>query len=280
MSYLRPVAVVILFFGIIIYSFQISKTFHECVDQEIKTGRQSKSGNNFAGIVRIFTVNYRCGLELIDRKHDLFIASFTIVLATFTIFLWFATTEAAKAGYRAASIAQKALVESERAFVFIDGFNVELTTAADLKEAASDVPECYRANPDVCIRRFAVIPRWKNSGNTPTKEMKIQTSWSSPTGEMSDYSYRSPPETFFLGPNAVEPSRVFEVGASAIIGWEFHPVGDPPLVLIWGRADYKDVFDKIHFTEWCYRLRFERHKGRQSPMTASFVQWGDHNRCN
>jgi hypothetical protein len=127
-----------------------------------------------------------------------------------------------------------------------------------------------------------VLPRWKNSGNTPTKKMAIQVNWRGPPGPIPpDYGYRTSPQPFFLAPNAVEPSSVIEMpGASVILKWAMNPIGVEPLVLIWGRADYEDVFGAPHFVEWCYQLRFERHQGRKQRMTAGFTQWGDYNRTD
>jgi hypothetical protein len=77
----------------------------------------------------------------------------------------------------------------------------------------------------------------------------------------------------------VEHSAVIEMPpAGAIVDWSWSSRGDEPLILIWGRADYDDVFGKHHFVEWCYRLRFERHKGER--MSAGFIQWGEHNRSD
>ncbi len=56
------------------------------------------------------------------------------------------------------------------------------------------------------------------------------------------------------------------------------PIGVEPLIFIWGRADYEDIFKRKHFAEWCRRLRFDRHDGKT--LHASFIQWGEYNRTD
>ena len=56
------------------------------------------------------------------------------------------------------------------------------------------------------------------------------------------------------------------------------PMGVEPFILIWGRADYEDVFQQKHFVEWCHRLRLSRTGGEK--MSAGTFQWGDYNRSD
>jgi hypothetical protein len=190
-----------------------------------------------------------------------------------------------KEAQRSAKTAEKALVSIERAFVFLDGFDVELTTAADSKSVnLAKLPPHFADDPDLFITRFAVLPRWKNSGNTPTKKMTIQANAGAARFGLDPnrpfepiYDYGRERLAFALGPGATETSNELELpGAGEIISHSFSPVGDPPLYLIWGRAEYADVFGNQHFVEWCYRLRFERHDGKA--LRAHFIQWGNYNR--
>jgi hypothetical protein len=198
----------------------------------------------------------------------------TLAVAAFTLTLWRATDKLWRAS-------EKALQTTERAFVFIDGFNVELTTAADAEPfVLTDLPERYQNYPELFITRFAVQPKWKNGGNTPTKRMKICIDWRGPPTGLLDYEYRTNPVAFFIAPKAVEPRAIVEMpGAQALIDHGlFSRLGDEPLMLIWGRADYKDVFENQHFIEWCYRVRFDRHDGKK--LRVSFIQWNEHNQSD
>ncbi len=207
------------------------------------------------------------------------IAIFTVILAISTIGLWAATNRLWAAG-------ERALITTERAFVYIDGFNFELTTRADGKqplEFFEGEPVWHRSHPELAITRFALQPRWKNSGTTPTKNMRIQVDWQSPDrGPVPpiEYGYRGQANPFFLAPKAVEPSDVIDVpSAAAIVNWSMSPVGLCPLILVWGRADYEDIFGGTHFVEWCYQLRLSRPR-TSAPIRASMIQWGDHNRTD
>ena len=102
--------------------------------------------------------------------------------------------------------------------------------------------------------------------------MRIRVDWKGPPGRIPlDYVYRGPPEPFFLAPKAVEQSTF--IGMVSV--WENYLVGDP-WVFIWGRADYKDIFKRPPFVEWCYHVRFDRHDGKN--LRVSFIQCGEHNR--
>jgi hypothetical protein len=206
--------------------------------------------------------------------YALWTALFTFVLAISTILLW---SETAKSS----GIAKTALTEIERAFIYLDGFETEVSTGEDIKGMTDEeVPPRYRGSRELYITRFAVAPKWKNSGSTPPKKMTIQVNWCGPEGDVILYRYRKPPIPFFVGPNAVETSASFEIpGAGAIVDWSWHPVGDQPLVLIWGRADYEDIFDKAHFVEWCYRVTFSR-PYRLQRLRAIFTQWEEYNRTD
>jgi hypothetical protein len=177
--------------------------------------------------------------------------------------------------------AERALATAERAFVFIDGFNVELTTAQDSELAGdySALPPRYQRDPGLYITRFAAQPRWKNGGNTPTRQLTIQADWGMSRDGIPprEYTYRNQPAPFFLGPHAVESSPFFDIpSAPVLVDWANNPAGIEPIILIWGRADYRDVFDATHFVEWCYWLRFSRPR-RDERMSAQFIQWGPHN---
>ncbi len=250
-----------------------------------------------------------------NASHDNILAAGTIMIAIFTLTLWRSTHKLWKAGERqysltrsfgsrqltalsesnsatresamaaqdAANIARVALITTERAFVYIDGFNVELTTAMD-SDTAVDIerlPEYYRTDPGIYITRFAAQPRWKNGGNTPTNQMTVQVNWRGPPGPIPpDYIYRDAPQPFFLAPKATEPTGFIEMpSAQALVNWAMRPIGDSPLIFVWGRADYRDVFNQPHFIEWCYQLRLSR-PVRNERIRANFIQWGEYNRSD
>ena len=200
------------------------------------------------------------------------IGIFTLMLKRSTDNLWLADKEKFEA--------------SDRAFVFINGFNYELTTALESLLGTENMPAFYRTpeTRGLYVTRFACQPRWRNSGATPTKNMKILVHWGQ-ASEQVPPRYNSPPHTtkerwFFVGPGATEPGDFIDMSAApmGLINWSLHPIPPEPILLVWGRADYEDVFGKSHFTEWCYRIRPERHTNER--MTVGFMQWGDYNRTD
>jgi len=217
-------------------------------------------------------------LDFMDQNEGFFVGLFTGLLVIVTGFLWGATNQLWRAG-------ERGLATTERAFVFIDGFNYELSTRADDREPlefSEAEPGWHRSHPELVITRFAIQPRWKNGGNTPTRKMTIQVDWRGPPYAILEprYVYRMPPRSFFLAPRAAEPGAVIDIpSAPALINWAMNPVHEAPEILIWGRADYEDVFGGTHFIEWCYQLRFSR-PIRKERMTAQFIPWGTYNRSD
>ena len=166
-------------------------------------GHEQSAGDNFAHVLGVILWSLVDGIE---RHHDLWIVLETLALVLFTATLWRSTDKL--------WVAQNESHEAtQRAFVFIDGFNFELTTAADGDDDRLEfLPDDYKKRPELYITRFAVQPRWKNGGATPTKNMTIQTNWRGPLGTIPpDYVYKNPATPFFIAPNAVEASDVFEV---------------------------------------------------------------------
>lgn len=251
-------------------------SFQSCIGHEAnqQSAQDSKNKNYVTAGFSFVGRQSLCSVRLVDAHSGFFAAVAAFVIAWFTFTLKQSTDRLWKVG-------QDDLETTERAFVFIDGFNPEITTAADVKVPnIENLPLRYRDIPGLYLTRFAIQPRWKNSGNTPTRHMKIQTSWRGPPGPIPpNYDYQNIPKPFFLAPKATEASGFIEMNQAAqLIDWGLNPIGDPPMFFIWGRADYEDVFNAPHFVEWCYEVRFERHDGKI--LRAGFIQWGDYNRTD
>jgi len=96
--------------------------------------------------------------------------------------------------------------------------------------------------------------------------------------------YEKQCERFFVGANAVQLSRKIDCGIGPPMQVIMFANGTPlkdgfslPLLLIWGRADYWDVFGQGHSTEWCYQIGFTLTKTKE--LIATFTQYGEHNRA-
>jgi hypothetical protein len=186
-----------------------------------------------------------------------------------------AAKDAANAASEADGISREAFKVTERALVFLDGFDYELTTLLDIPHipTPNGVNEKDRG---LFVSRFAILPKWRNNGNTPTKQMQIQIDWMhfpDYPGPGFTFAYRKPAIPLFVAPKSVECGDVIEIGAAnALINTG---IGSSGQILIWGKARYVDVFDTPHFSDWCYRVRFESHAG--GPLRAHFHQWGTYN---
>ncbi len=167
---------------------------------------------------------------------------------------------------------------TERAYIVPGTFNREISTEADR------MPPTYqfsiREAAELSVTYFAVQPVWTNTGSTPTESMRIQVDWSDgedrPVG-----SYRREWQRFFVAPKSSETSEFIEMpGLGALIrGGAVGTVVQMPLRLIWGIAEYDDVFGKKHSLRWCYRIRPSRPVPGEG-IKISFIQWGDYNASN
>jgi hypothetical protein len=217
--------------------------------------------------------------KFFEGHAEAFIALFTVVLSISTILLWRST-------YRLWKTSRDTLETTKRAFVYIDGFNYELTVLADTSIVAADLPQEIRnVDPALHVTRFACQPRWKNSGNTPTVGMRIRVDWDFALVDHREVgAYRFPATLFFVGPQSASGSDFVDIPVlnEIIQGGFAGSVGSfatqVPDLLIWGRADYEDIFRNRHSVEWCYRIRPERHTGEK--LRVSFIQWGNYNRTD
>jgi hypothetical protein len=219
--------------------------------------------------------------QFLDAHNWLVTALFAGLVTLFTWRLWQATNQLKISTDNLWEAADRTLKITERAFVYLDGFNFELTTAADRPLNPDLIPERYKDDPGLFLTRFAAQPRWKNGGTTPTKNLTIQIDWRGAGIPMqSTYTYREKPRPFFLAPQATQCGDYIDMpGGQALIAWAGNPVGESPMMFVWGRADYEDVFKRPHFVEWCYQVRFSRHI-RSERLRAEFIQWGEYNRTD
>ena len=210
--------------------------------------------------------------KFLDDHNGTVAAVATIAIALFTWTLKRSTDKLWSAG-------EKQHSAINRAFVFLDGFNVELTNATDANTDAEYLPEIYKDRPWLFMSRLAVQPRWRNSGNTPTREMTINVNTRGPEGIIPpEYTYRNDSRAFFIAPGATEVGDIIEVPEARVqVDFGLTQFGEPPPVLIWGRADYKDIFDKTHFVEWSYLLRMSAPNNK---LCVGFIQLASHNRSD
>jgi hypothetical protein len=188
---------------------------------------------------------------------------------------------------RQIALAREEFTTTSRAFVFIDDFDTVLHTRETAEGPGTyDFENGQKLDNFLCPGYFSMQPRWKNSGTTETKDMKISARCGFFDGDPNpDFiGYEESPRQLFVGGNAVQLSRKVECAIGAAMQVVMLANGTPlkggfsnPILLIWGRADYWDIFCKGHSVEWCYQIGFTLTKAKE--LIATFTQYGEHNRA-
>jgi hypothetical protein len=206
------------------------------------------------------------------------LAGFTAVLAvvgiggiaTSIVQIWYLS----QADNRAAEgirLSREQYRADRRAYVFLLELELHMVTGHD--------PNGVRM-----LHELRVRPRWKNSGTTPTKDLAVAFTWQVSPGDLPPafpYNFSETPSPFFIGPGADEPQAIMAIDpAQANLAYRSQVFPDLPphavsKLFVWGRAEYKDTFDKTHVSMCCYHaVFFEEPQG----IDVKFVQWGPYNR--
>jgi hypothetical protein len=160
--------------------------------------------------------------------------SATVILAIATVALVIATI-----GLVVMAILQSRDIRTtQRAFVFVKKFNLDVITVAD--------------EPG-----WWVSVEWENSGSTPTREffnrINVKTFVEEPG---SDYTFPDQPSgdaiRGMIGPKAIEHSAIAKIPFSVIEGVRTKQ----RRLFVWGWAEYDDIFDgaPAHRIEFCDEL--------------------------
>jgi|GEM_PF-2031015 hypothetical protein len=206
----------------------------------------------FFPILRNTVRGINCVLDWIGTNSAAIVALATIAIALFTWTLWRATTglleianrqakdnlRAIKASERAAEVAEKAMVSSQRAFVFVKRFDV-------IKDNGP--------------HKLSIIPEWYNNGSTQANYLLtcvngkyfpfleypegIPDDYTFPDlGEREDWPMDHPPKSVIYG----SPLNFSEEIVNDVIAG----LG---CIYVWGWVEYNDIFDNTyrHRTEFC-----------------------------
>ena len=157
----------------------------------------------------------------------------TVAIAGFTWTLW-------KASERQASLSREALIADQRAFIF----------ATELKNEGTPFQGAYH---------WVFRPIWHNSGDTPTKNLRIYTECTlrnSPLQLGFDFTRTTskpgvgliPPKSTKIGgvgtQAPITPSDIIDIQNSR------------KFLYVWGWATYRDVFPETpqHITRFCWKI--------------------------
>lgn len=148
-----------------------------------------------------------------------------------------AAKEGAAASRESADTARLSMVASDRAYVHFDGCRWI----------------AFRDTTDGHIF-WRIRPRWINSGNTPTRELRLYAHYEFRDSELpADYSFTIDP-TLTLLPAMLAPKQTVESGPRDYSGTDLLEINNgTKYFYIWGVARYRDVFPTtpIRVTKFC-----------------------------
>lgn len=205
-------------------------------------------------------------LDFLQTYNGAVTAAATVLIAFFTIVLALVSRRQSVLTRQSLKLAERALISTERAFVFVEDFDPDIVCGP--RGGGSD---------NLVMHHFAIRPRWRNNGNTPTKNMTVIVNWTAwPADLPNDFSYsygeNVQPSPMFLGPKATEWSDPIKIPAHVATD----ALKGKQTIFIWGQVIYSDIFANTgsHYTRWCYKLVFPR--VTPQPVTQ-FVAFGPHN---
>jgi hypothetical protein len=175
-----------------------------------------------------------------------------IAFAVQGMFVWFAL----RAMRRSAQFAERNAILAQRAFVHVSSLAWSLVGG-----------------------NVKVSPIWENNGTTPSRSLRISTSWKAWHGELPAdfaYSYTRPPDRLFLGPRGKTDAGSLIIPMRDIQA----AIEERVQLYYWGRATYEDVFEGStpHSVEFCYRL--EAKGTAPNAIAIAFSHYGPHNRTD
>jgi hypothetical protein len=152
-----------------------------------------------------------------------------------------AARDGAKAARDSADTARLSMIASERAYVHHDGCK-------------------YISHPDRNTGKifWRIRPRWKNSGNTPTRNLWIFTQYELRDTELPENFPFEIERSFDPRPTLIGPEGCIEGAAFNIFGEDVLAVSKQQKhFYVWGVAHYRDVFPGTpeRVTKFCYFVR-------------------------
>lgn len=187
--------------------------------------------------------------RIFELEPDAWVALFTLALSISTVLLWLETRRLARDAKAQHQI-------SNRAFVYLSELSVDKILDGRTGR----------------VTTFRITPMWKNSGNTPTEDGEVNTTWI-PDVVPDDLAYGSPAQIIFVGPNATVGSQFIDIPARVIDSVRDFETN----VYIWGYVKYRDVFKGTppHTTKFLFKMN--THRSDSGDLWMGFVPHGPYN---
>jgi hypothetical protein len=214
-----------------------SPFFQGCISENEKANGNTATKND-PTYGAVFTGYIRCSGRFIEA-HGIGITALSgILVAAFTGTLWIATS-------RQSIITKEIWVADKRAFVFPTGIN-----------------PFWELNPDEGFYYWRIRPVWQNSGETPTRRLRLYTDCEiRDTALPPNFQFVDgpiPPGAGMLGPHSSSMG-----GAAPLIPRPgispqdiLDAIASRKFIYLWGWVRYYDVFPntKEHVTRFCWQI--------------------------
>jgi hypothetical protein len=209
-----------------------SPTFQQCV--------ASPEGNNPSLFGVTIDQYVRCTGGFVKTYEAAISALAAVIIAAFTGTLWVATS-------RQAALTREAFIADKRAFVF-----------------ASGIQSFYEPDPSGHFN-WRIAPVWQNSGDTPTRRLRIYTDGffsNAPISPTFDFNYidpKSPAGTGLLGPKmpCIGGQAPHSPHQAALTPQDILDIQNgKKFFYLWDWVRYYDTLPNTseHITRFCWRI--------------------------
>ncbi len=167
---------------------------------------------------------------------------------------------AAQSSEGSLEVAKSSLRDTERAFVYLKKFNMQLDRPLQ--------PATYGGQVLGPVHSLSLAPIWANSGKTPARRLLCNFGIEFRAGDKADkYDFfdKGPPIRAVLGPSAELFTPPQSIDSDAFGKLQRREQS----MFIWGWADYDDIFagTSRHRTEFCCRVEVVADAGGQILVT-------------
>jgi hypothetical protein len=235
-SYWAAILLILLFSGVV-WAIDSSQTFEQCISLSQTTANNKPTENEITILSAPHSYRACLGAYAVIN-NPVITALSTLIIAAFTIVLAGATS-------KQALLTREALVADKRAFVFATGFHpyweLDKTTGA---------------------YNWRFRPIWQNSGDTPTKALKLYAACEVRNTILpAGYNFSCLPQN--MGNGLIGPKQTAQGGAAPLLpatGVSPQDIMDAQagrkFIYLWGGVEYFDVFPKTpkRITRFCWQI--------------------------
>jgi hypothetical protein len=246
------------------WSLTSSSRFQKCVTEQ--AAAETKSTHEKTPVVSLPVSDWaaiynRCAGHVAYEYRDVLTALATVLIALFTLTLWLSTRSLWQVSDNTLRHAERTAEQQLRAYVFLDKI---------------DLPKLH--NPITRQAEHRISLAWKNTGHTyPELQLpgKPRRGWWSPGRFRLSRCRRGRTFHGLIGPQQSVNMPPIPISDDL---WLHAAISDEMLFLIWGWAEYSDVFSaSIHRTKFAFNVRAEGDVANPSNCLIRFEATRQHN---